>query len=385
MKITNIKTFLVDARWRNWVLVKVETDEGVHGWGDASMEMNEDTAPEAAIKRMSDHFIGKDPRSIELLWHTVYRDTWYHPCYVMESALASIEIALWDILGKSLNAPVYQLLGGACRPRVRTYANGWYSKAGSIDDYGKLAQDAASFGFKHLKIDPFWPSDLYGEPEEIDRPREIIRTVRQAVGPNTHILVEGHGRFNADRAIQIARALEEYKPYFFEDPVPPENVDVLARVTSSISIPVCSGERTCTHWQAREIIERNAVSIFQPDVVHIGGISETRKAAAMASAHYIPLSLHNPNGPAQTAASIHIGASTRNFLFTEFFYPDLPIYVEILKEPLPFSGGCFDLTGRPGLGIDFDEEALLKRPPKPYRGVSALYDASVEPGSGSGY
>jgi galactonate dehydratase len=385
MKITEIKTFLVDATWRNWVLVKVETDDGIHGWGEASMEMNEDVAPEAAVLRMADYFIGKDPRTIELHWHTVYRDTWYHPCYVIQSALAAIEIALWDILGKSLNAPVYQLLGGACHPRVRAYANGWYSKAKQIEDYGKLAQDAAAFGFKHIKIDPFWPSDLYGEPDEITRPREIIRTIREAVGADIHILVEGHGRFTAKRAIQIARALEEYDPYFFEDPVPPENIDILAEVTTSINTPVCSGERTCTHWEAREILAKKAVSIFQPDIIHIGGISETRKVAAMASAHYIPISLHNPNGPVQTAASIHIGAATRNFLFTEFFYPDLPIYEEILIEPLVFSKGAFDLPARPGLGVDFNEDALLKRPPKRYRGVANLYDANVEPGSGSGY
>ena len=385
MKITNIKTFLVDATYKNLVLTKVETDAGIHGWGEASMEMNEDVAPEAAIKRMSDYFIGKDPRTIELHWHTVYRNTWYHPCYVIESALASIEIALWDILGKSLNTPIYQLLGGACRPKVRAYANGWYSKAKTMSDYGKLAQDTVDFGFKHIKIDPFWPSDLYGEPDEIARPREIIGTIRKAVGPDIHILVEGHGRFTADRAIQIARALEEFNPYFFEDPVPPENVDVLARVTSSINMPVCSGERTCTHWEAREMIEKNAVGIFQPDVIHIGGIGETKKAAAMASAHYIPISLHNPNGPVQTAASIHVGASTRNFLFTEFFYPDLAIYEDILKEPIAFSDSCFDLPARPGLGIDIDESALMKRPPQKHKGVSLLYDASVDPGEGSGY
>lgn len=385
MKITEIKTFLVDAVWRNWVLVKVETDSSIHGWGEASMEMNEDVAPEAAVHRMADHFIGKDPRNIEKLWNDVYRDTWYHPCYVIESALAGIEIALWDILGKSLEAPVYQFLGGACRDRVRAYANGWYSKAKQIADYGQLARETADRGFKHIKIDPFWPSDLYGEPEEIIRPREIIRTVREAVGEDVHVLVEGHGRFNARRAIQVARALEEYSPYFFEDPVPPENADMLKEVTAAINIPVCSGERTCTHWEAREMLEKKAVDVFQPDVIHIGGISETRKTAAIASAHYIPISLHNPNGPAQTAASIHIGAATRNFLFTEFFYPDLPIYDEILKEPLPFSRGNFDLPAGPGLGIDFNEEALRRRPPQHYRGVGSLYDAGVEPGAGSGY
>jgi galactonate dehydratase len=385
MKVTDIKTYLVDASWRNWVLVKVETDAGIHGWGEASMEMNEDVAPEAAIKRMSGYFIGQDPRQIGLHWQTVYRNTWYHPCYVIESALAGIEIALWDILGKSLNTPVYQLLGGAHRAAVPAYANGWYSKAVTVDDYGHLAQEAVASGFKHIKIDPFWPSDLYGEPEEMARPKEIIRTVREATGPDIHILVEGHGRFTADRAIQIARELEEYRPYFFEDPVPPEDVDALRRVTHTINIPVASGERTCTHWQARDILNKKAVSIFQGDVVHIGGILEMNKVTHMASAHFIPIALHNPNGPAQTAASIHVAASTPNFNLMEFFFPDLPLYDEVLKEPISFSGGVFDVLAKPGLGIEFNEEALSKRPPKPYAGCGPLYDPDVAPGSGSGY
>ena len=239
LRIDNVEAKTASSQ--DSVLVRVRTDNGLEGIGEA------DSSPEmvkAVIDAPFSHniasglrelLIGENPLETERLWQKMYRQTMYAGRRsVTITAMAAVDMALWDILGKSLNAPVYQLLGGACRPKVRAYANGWYSKAKNIDDYGKLARDASSFGFKHIKIDPFWPSDLYGEPEEIARPKDIIHNVREAVGPGTHILVEGHGRFNADRAIQIARALEEYNPYFFEDPVPPENVDVLARVTNSI-------------------------------------------------------------------------------------------------------------------------------------------------------
>jgi galactonate dehydratase len=387
MKITAIKPFLCNAIWRNYVFVKVETDEGIHGWGEASMEFNEDIAVEAAIRRISEYYIGKDPRTIELHWNNVHRNTWYYPCYVIESALGGIDIALWDILGKILNTPVYQLLGGACRDKVQAYANGWYSGARRIEDYAELALKTVGLGYKHIKFDPFWPSDLYGEPEEIRRPKDIIRVIREAVGPDIHLLIEAHGRFAVDRAIQIGREIEEYRPYFLEDPVRPEDIDGLARVTTSINVPVASGERTCTHWGAREILEKRAVSIYQPDVIHIGGISEMKKVASMASAHFIPISIHAGNGPVQTAADIQVGASIRNFLFVETFYhPDKQVYDEILKEPLNYTNGAFDLPQGAGLGIDLDERALLKHPPQNYnKGCSTMYDTSAGLGIGSGY
>jgi len=361
MKITAVKTFIFNANFRNWLFVKVETDAGIHGWGEATVEGYE-LASEAAVKTMSQHFIGKDPHNIELLWNTIYRDSYWRSLIIV-SALGGIEMALWDILGKSLNLPVYQLLGGAFRSKIQAYNNAWYFSAKKLEDYPKLASEAVALGFKHLKWDPFWPSDVFIEPERISQSKKCVQLVREAVGPDVQLLIECHGRFSPDRAIHIAREIEEYKPYFFEEPVPPDNIDALVKVASSIKIPVATGERLCSHWGARQILEKNGAAILQPDIIHIGGILETKKLAAMAHTYYIPIAPHNASGPVLAAACIHVDASTPNFLIQEFFYPDKPLYDEILKEPFFFpKGGFFDLPTRAGLGVDLDEKALSKRP-----------------------
>lgn len=370
MKITDIKTFTYDANWRNWLFVKVETDEGIYGWGEANVDGFE-TSSEAAIHIMSQYFIGKDPRNIELHWNKIYRDSTYRPSFIVASALGGIETALWDILGKSLNVPVYQLLGGACRKKILAYDNGWsFNK--KPEDVIKSALNAVELGFKYLKWDPFGSSDLYFDPWETKQAVDLIRAVRKAVGDDIQLLIECHGRFSPDKAIKIAREIEEFKPYFYEEPVPPENVDALARVASSINIPVATGERICTHWDAREILEKNGAAILQPDIVHIGGILETKKLAHMAEVYYVPIAPHNAYGPVQCIANLHIDASTPNFLIQEFFYPDKPLYDEILKEPFHFpKDGYFDLPEKPGLGVDLDEEGLAKRPYQ-YRSVANL-------------
>jgi galactonate dehydratase len=362
MKISGIKTFIYNAVWRNWVLIKVETDEGIYGWGEASLEGYE-LAVQSAVHTMSGYFMGKDPGAIELHWNTVYRNSYWRPSIIVVSALAGIEMALWDILGKRLDVPVYQLIGGAVRTRVRAYNNGWYLNAKTPEDYAKAAVKAVALGFKHLKWDPFWPSDLFPEPEEIDKAKKCIKLVREAVGPDIHLLIECHGRFSPDRAILIAREIEEYKPYFFEEPVPPDNLDACVRVASAIRIPVATGERLCTRWSARPLLEKNGAAILQPDVIHMGGILETKRVAAMASAYYVPIAPHNASGPVLSAANIHVDASTPNFLIQEFLYPDKPLYDEILMKPFFFpEEGFFNVPDEPGLGIDINEKALAKRP-----------------------
>lgn len=377
MKITAIKTFLYNANWRNWLFVKVETDEGIHGWGEANVDMY-DFASEAAVKTMSQYFVGKDPRHIELHWNTVYRDSYYRPDFIIVSALGGIEMALWDILGKSLNVPVYQLLGGAFRAKIPAYGNGWYTKSETPEDYARCAVKAVSAGFTHLKWDPFWLCDLYVTPEKIAKAAAIVRAVREAVGDKVQLLIECHGRFSPDKAIQIAREIEQYKPYLFEEPVPPDNIDALVRVTQSTKMPVATGERICTQWDVREILEKNAAAILQPDIVHIGGILQTKKLAHMAEAYYIPIAPHNAYGPVQTLASLHIDASTPNFLIQEFFFTDKVFYDEILTEPFNFpTNGFFDLPEKPGLGVDINEKALAKRPYKYTNVGNSFYEGSV--------
>lgn len=374
MKITAIKTYIYNANWRNWLFVKVETDEGIHGWGEANLDLFEYSSV-AAIQTLSQYFIGKDPRHIERHWNMVYRDSYYRPDFIVVSALGGIEIALWDILGKSLDMPVYQLLGGAFRTTIQAYDNGWCSGVKSPEDYATAAKKAVAEGFKYLKFDPFWLSDLFVEPEQIAQSRERVRAVREAVGNDVQLLLDCHGRFSPDKAIQVAREIEEYKPYFFEEPVPPDNIDALVRVAVSINIPVATGERLCTQWSVREILEKNGAAILQPDIVHFGGILQTKKLAHMAQAYYIPISPHNAYGPVQTAASLHVDASTPNFLIQEFFYPDKPLYDEILKETFFFpKNGYFELPSKAGLGVDINEEALSKRPYKYTSVANTFYE-----------
>lgn len=364
MKISAIKTFIFNAVWRNWVFVKVETDTGIYGWGEASLEGNE-PAVEAAVKTMTQYFIGKDPRDIELHWNTVYRNSYWRPSLVISSALGGIEIALWDILGKSLDVPVYRLLGGVFRERIPAYNNAWYFNARTPEDFARAATKVVDLGFKYLKWDPFWATDLFIEPEKIAEAKACVGAVREAVGPDVQLLIECHGRFSPDWAIKIAREIEEYKPYFFEEPVPPDNIEACIRVARSINIPVATGERMCTHLGARQLLEKGGAAILQPDIIHIGGIMETKKLASMAHAYYVPIAPHCASGPALTAANIHVDASTPNFLIQEFMLSDKPLYDEILKEPFFFPrDGYFELPTQPGLGVDFNEEALAGRPYK---------------------
>lgn len=295
----------------------------------------------------------------------MYRNSYWRPSPVIASALGGVEIALWDILGKSLDVPVYRLLGGAFRRRIRAYNNAWYFNARTPDDFARAAAKVVDIGFQYLKWDPFWGTDLFIEPDKVAEAKACVRAVREAVGPDVQLLIECHGRFSPDRAIHIAREIEEYKPYFFEEPVPPDNIEACIRVAHSINIPVATGERMCTRLGARQLLERSGAAILQPDVIHIGGILEAKKLASMAHAYYIPIAPHCASGPALTAANIHVDASTPNFLIQEFMLSDKPLYDEILKEPFFFQQeGFFELPSRPGLGVDFDEVALTKRPYK---------------------
>lgn len=367
MKITAVKTFPYSAGWRDILFVKVETDEGISGWGEAGL-MGRVRACEATIREIETYLIGKDPGQIELHWNTLYRDSYWRPSITLLSALAGVEIALWDILGKRLNAPVYNLLGGACHPRVKVYNNAWYFSAKSLDDYGKLAQQAVAQGFKHLKWDPWWwPEggvDIYIDKEQMRRGKECVRIVREAVGNDVELLIEMHGRFSPEDAIRIARDLEEYQPYFIEEPIPPHcGVDALAKVSSSTRIPVAAGERFHTRWGFWEVLQKQAVAIIQPDLIYCGGILETKKIAAMAQVFYVGVAPHISEGPVNVAALVHVDASTSNFLIQEFFYPDMPTYEEVLKEPFPVpKDGFIELPTKPGLGVELDEKALTKRP-----------------------
>ena len=373
MKITDIKTFPYDGIWRDLVFVKVETDEGVYGWGEAG-GIGRERACEATVQEMKPYFIGQDPGQIELLWNTVYRDAYRRPDDTLLNAMAGIEIALWDILGKSLNVPIYKLLGGACHARIPAYGNSWIRNqqpAGSnlsmIDWLAKVAADTVASGHTALKFDPwlYMGSDNFVPRKDARWVRDLVRAIRESVGDEVELCVEAHGRLSPEDAIQAARDIEEFRPYWLEEPIPPEaSVDALARVRNAIRIPVASGERFITKWQWAEVFQKEAVAIAQPDLVHCGGILEMKKIAAMAHASFTALAPHLEQGPCMLAATIHVDASSPNFLIQEFFTRDVPIYEDVVKEgswPLP-KNGYIELPTKPGLGIDIDEKALTRKP-----------------------
>ena len=373
MKITDVKTFPYDGGFRDLVFVKVETDAGIYGWGEAG-GMGRERACEATVQEIKPYFIGQDPGQIELLWNTVYRDAYRRPDDTLLNAMAGIEIAMWDILGKSLGVPIYKLLGGACHSRIPVYGNTWIgtpqppdSKLNKIDWYAKLAADTVAMGFGNLKFDPWIDpgTDLFASRKDAKRAKDIVRAIREAVGDEVELCIEVHGRLSPEDAIQAARDLEEFRPYWLEEPIPPEaSVDALARVRNAIRIPVASGERFITKWQWAEVFQKEAVAIAQPDVVHCGGILEMKKIAAMAHASFTALAPHQEQGPCMLAANVHVDASTPNFLIQEFFVRDIQLYQDILKDAsFPMAkDGYIELPTKPGLGIDIDENALTRKP-----------------------
>ena len=372
MKITEIKTFPFRCGWRDWLFLKVYTDEGISGLGEAGLAVYERSVSDL-IHDLEVYLVGKDPRQIELHWNTIYRDSYWQPSATLLSALGGIEMALWDILGKSLNVPVYILLGGACHSRIKVYNNDWYLSARSLEDYAKLAQQAVAQGFRHLKWDPFWGYDIFIDGDQMRRAKECVRIVREAVGDEVELLIEMHGRFSPDTAIRMARELEEYNPYWIEEPIPPNcTVDALAKVSASTRIPVAAGERISTRWGYWDVLNKQAVSVIQPDIICCGGILEAKKVAAMAQVHYIGVAPHSASGPALAAASIHLDACTPNFLIQELFYPDQAAYGEILKEHFIVpKNGFIELPTKPGLGLELDEKAVSKQPFQ-YRGGTTL-------------
>ena len=347
MKITKLETFHVRPRW---LFLKVHTDEGLVGWGEPVVEGRAQTV-ETAVHEMGRYLIGKDPTRIEEHWQTIYRGQFYRGGPILTSALSGIEHALWDITGKWLGQPVYKLLGGAVRDSVRLY--GWLS-AESYGDYIELAQVSAGSGFTVFKVGLKEAFNIIDTPAKVERVAEMFADIRSVVGKEIDLGIDFHGRCSPAMSIRLAQALEPSHPLFIEEPVLPENVDALARVARSTSIPIATGERLFTKWAFREVLEKGAAAILQPDVSHAGGIFELRKIAAMAECYYAAVAPHCPLGPISLAASLQLDACIPNFLAQEHF----TLGEGYLKEPFKVVNGAVPVSDKPGLGIEVDEEAI---------------------------
>lgn len=365
MKITDVKTFIVDCYRTNWVFVKIYTDEGAEGVGEGTLEYRE-FALEGAVRHLRQYLVGKNPLEIEKHWHNLYRDAYWRGGPVLMSALSAAEMALWDILGKTLDVPVFQLMGGKLRDRVKIYVNGWFSGAREPEEFAEKAREMAALGIRAIKWDPFGKSYLHISNADLDKALRCVDAVRRAVGNEMDLLIEGHGRFDTPTGIRIARELEPFKPLFFEEPVPPDNLDALLEVRRKSPVPIAAGERLYGRRAFRELLEKGAADYIQPDLSHAGGIWECRKIAAMSEACYIPFAPHNPSGPVANAATLQLAACTPNFELLEIMVSDVLWRQDVTNEALEFEDGCILIPEKPGLGIELNEEACAEHPYVPH-------------------
>ena len=340
---------------RNYVFVKIETDEGITGWGEA-------TCGPLSVATMVDEFgeviTGQDPMDIEKHWQTLYHHFHVRGGVVQMSAISGIEIALWDIKGKALGVPVYELLGGKMRDRIWTYGR-WDGLTPELAVENAL--NHTSQGLTALKGDPFEHRGIFIDKESEDLAVAKLRAVRETVGPDVELLVEVHGRLSPSDAIRIGHRIEEYRPFFYEEPVPPQNMEALKKVADNVNIPIATGERLLTKWDYTDLLPLQAVDLIQPDIIQAGGILELKKIAAMAEAWYVGFQPHNPYGPICTVASLHLDACTPNFLIQEGGIH--PWFQECSTNGFPKqTDGYFGVPPGPGLGVDLDEDWLAAHP-----------------------
>jgi len=364
MKITDIKTYIMDAFRTNWTFIKVETDEGIYGWGEASLGTQE-MALSGCVEDLKRLIIGRNPFEIEKMRFEVYRDIYWKGGPVLMSAISGIEMALWDIMGKSLNVPVYTFFGGKMRDRVKMYANGWFSGSKTPENFAIKAKETVALGVKALKWDPFGKSHMTITKEDMHLAVDIVGAVREAVGDDVELLIECHGRFNPYTAIEISHELAPFKPMLMEEPCPPDNLAAIAEVKKKSPIPIAAGERVYSIYGFEDLFAKNAVDIAQPDMFHTGGMMECKKIAAMAEAKHIPISFHNPSGPISNAAILQLAAATPNFLIHEIMINDGSFRKRITTEEVVFEDGCILINDKPGLGIDVFVDEVEKRPYHP--------------------
>jgi len=365
MRVTEVKTFLVHpGSGKNWLFVKVETDEGIHGWGEAYTQADRDKTIELHVHQMRRYLIGRDPFNIKHFCQVMYLDyAGKRGAMEFYCALSGIEQALWDIVGKALNTPVYNLLGGACRNKIRVYANGW-GGGGTLEKAAQAAKAVVARGFTALKWDPFpgpWRSFISRKDE--DAAVDSVRAVREAVGPDVELLVEVHRRLAPMHAIRVARRMEEFRPFWYEEPVSSRNMDALAQARRSINLPVVTGEELYTKMEFREVFEKQAADILNPDICNVGGILELKEIAAMAEPYEVVLAPHCYNSTTiGLAATVQLCACIPNFLITEYFVNFETLGREIADTPPLAEGGYIPLPTKPGLGLDMDEAALARHP-----------------------
>ena len=359
LKITRLETFLVKPRW---LFLKVHTNAGIVGLGEPITEGRALTCA-TAVKEIEPYLAGKDPRQVVHHWQAIYRHAFYRGGPILTSALSGIDMALWDIKGKALGVPVYELLGGPTRSRVRVYAH-----AGTPENL----RQAKARGFTAFKTGPATkrPARYVESPAAVAYAAEKFAELRQAGGSDVDIGIDFHGAISPALAKLLIKALEPHQPMFVEEPCQAQNHDVMAEIARGTHLPIATGERVFTKWGFREVLEKRAATILQPDLCHAGGITEVRLIAGMAEAYYASIAPHNPLGPISLAAGVQIAASIPNFLCQE----QVSLGEGYLKTPFTIRGGYLDLPAGPGLGIELDDNAMADKIGHDWRNPES-YDA----------
>ena len=355
-RIKKIETFLVKPRW---LFLKMTTEEGIVGLGEPLLEGRALTC-QTAVQELEPWLIGEDPTRVVHLWQSMYKHAFYRGGEILTSALSGVEQALWDCYGKLVGLPVYRLLGGPTRDKIRVYGT---ARGRDPESAAQSVREAVALGFNAIKTGPAGGrrGRLIETAGYTERVVETFAAMREAAGPEVDIAIDFHGAVPPATAKRLVKALEPYHPFFIEEPVQCQNVDVLADITHSTSVPIATGERLFTKWGFRELLEKRAATILQPDLSHAGGIMETRLIAGMAEAYYAGIAPHCPLGPIAFAACVQLDASIPNFLCQEGGRHTTPETDGYLKVPFRHEGGYLPLPTGPGLGIELDEESMAAR------------------------
>lgn len=365
MRIARIEVFLIGAKWRQFTLVKLTTDSGLVGWGDATLGWKEDAVRALILDYGRRYVVGHNPFDIEDLWFRLYQVE-HNTGPVMFSAMAGIETAMWDLVGKACGQPVYNLLGGKVRTKVKAYANGWYSARDDLRELADRAREVASRGYRALKFDPFGPGGREISREELRQAAKSVATVRDAVGDEVDILLEFHGRFSPIMALEAIRALAEYSPSWCEEPVPAHNSDAMAQVVAASPVRIATGEHVYARFGFLDLLQRRAAHVIQPDLVYCGGFLETKKIAALAEGYYVSVAPHNCDGPLKTVIAIHLCANIPNFLILETFEDyDVPWRRDLAPDAPTVQDGFYEVPTGPGWGVEVDESAIAAHPEDP--------------------
>ncbi len=362
MKITRFETLMANAGLRNYLFIRLHTDTGLTGVGEATLEWQEKTVQTVAHEWVEGRVLGHDPFDVERLIGDMIRDQYQGGSTVM-TAISGVEIALWDIIGKACNQPIYKLIGGRYHHRIKTYANGWYGGANTPREFAERAVEAVGRGYQALKFDPFGTAWKDMENEERELAIERVAVVRETVGTQVDLMIEFHGRLSVSEADTMIKALYPFRPAWCEEPVAPESLDLLLEVKRNSSLPIAAGERLYTIADFHRLTTLRAADIIQMDIAHCGGIHISKKIAAMAAAQDIRIAPHCSIGPVALAAALHFDVSTPNFMIQESFAEfDVPWRDSLVNGWKPVRDGELYLTDAPGLGCELDDEVIAQHP-----------------------